>query len=92
MLSEWEFRKRGLVLDYLRQGRVIVFRNDELPHREGVARKVRRGIKYRLFEKEGDLRFLIYERVVSENDIWELMEHGWKPSLGTPRDYVRRRR
>jgi len=92
MLSEWEFRKRGQVLDYLRQGRVIVFRNDEFPHREGVARRVRNGIRYRLFEKEGDLRFLIYERIVTENDIWELMDCGWQPSLGTQRDYVRRRR
>jgi hypothetical protein len=90
MLTEWEFRKRGQVLDYLRQGRIIVFRNDEFPHREGVARKVRKGIKYRLFEKEGGLRFLIYERVVTENDIWELMDYGWRPHLGTKRDYVRR--
>jgi len=89
MLTEWEFRKRGQVLDYLRQGRIIVFRNDEFPHREGVARKVRKGIKYRLFEKEGGLRFLIYERVVTENDILELMDYGWRPHLGTKSDYVR---
>jgi len=91
MLSEWEFRKRAQVLDYLRQGRIIVFRSAAFPDREGVARRVRGGIRYRLFEKEGDLRFLIYERLVTENDIWELMDCGWRPSLGTPRDYVRRR-
>jgi hypothetical protein len=91
MLTEWEFRKRAQVLDYLRQGRIIVFRSDAFPNREGVARKVRKGIKYRLFEKEGGLRFLIYERIVTENDIWELMDCEWKPSLGTLRDYVRRR-
>jgi len=91
MLSEWEFRKRAQVLDYLRQGRIIVFRSDAFPNREGVARRVRGGIRYRLFEKEGDLRFLIYERLVTENDIWELMDYGWKPSLGRRRDYVRRR-
>jgi hypothetical protein len=90
MLSEWEFRKRAQVLDYLRQGRIIVFRSDAFPNREGVARKVRKGIKYRLFEKEGDQRFLIYERIVTENDIWELMDCEWKPFLGKLRDYVRR--
>jgi hypothetical protein len=90
MLSEWEYRKRGQVLEYLREGRIIVFRSDAFPNREGVARRVRKGIKYRLFEKEGDQRFLIYERIVTENDIWELMDCEWKPSLGTLRDYVRR--
>jgi len=87
---ELEFQQRMRALDALRSGRVLVFTNPNYPDRYGVALRLRDGgIKYRLFFTDY-VRFLAYENVVSENDVWELMTYGWEPRIGKLSNYRRR--
>jgi hypothetical protein len=93
MLTEWQYQRWTRALEFLREGRVIVFRSQSFPDRKGVAKMVRGRVRYRLFERMvNGLWILIWEKVVSEDDIAYLMELGWSSELGRPKDFFKRHR
>jgi len=93
MLTEWQYQRLTRALELLKEGRVIVFRSVRIPDRKGVAKMVGGKIRYRLFERmENGLWILIFENVITEDDIAELIEAGWSSELGRPKDFFKRHR